>query len=76
VCVCECMCGVHHDVFGIHSLFNHKINVTTVIIIRERNIPTRRVSSPHRDATFYGLYRNVEFYNVSIVIGSMLSTKK
>jgi hypothetical protein len=29
----------------------------------------------HREATLYGSYRNVEFYNVSIVIGSMLSTE-
>jgi hypothetical protein len=36
-----------------------------------------KVGAPcaHREATLYGSYRNVEFYNVSIVIGSMLSTE-
>jgi hypothetical protein len=38
--------------------------------------PALITGGAHREATLYGSYCNVEFYNVSIVIGSMLSTKK
>ena len=31
---------------------------------------------PHREGTLYGYYGNVEFYNVSIVVERMRSTKK
>ena len=30
----------------------------------------------HREGTLYGYYGNVEFYNVSIVVERMRSTKK